>query len=210
MKPRKINHLLFDYARTIVEHPLDGAGRQIIRNTGLTDETDINILQRAAFSVDKYLNHLDEGTMERDTYKRLLKEELPLHLHSFAVEAVDYHMRVLPVLPGMLELLQKLKRDNFKLYLVSNLDLYHARQMYEVEAAPYMDDMIFSADIGIRKPYPGFFDAACRKFGVSPSECLFIDDLEENVQGARDFGIKSYVFRGNPKELEDFIYTETL
>ncbi|MBE7024757.1 MAG: HAD family hydrolase [Ruminococcaceae bacterium] len=210
MKSRRINHLLFDYARTIVEHPLDGAGKQILRNTGLTDETDIEFFQKAAFSVDKYLNHLDEGIMERDTYKRLLKEELPLHLHGYVEEAVDYHMCVLPALPGMLELLKTLKEDGFKLYLVSNLDLYHARQMHEIEAAPFMDDMIFSADIGIRKPYPGFFDAACRQFGVSPSECLFIDDLEENVQGARDFGIKSYVFHGDPQELERFIYSEAI
>ena len=198
--------IFFDFARTIVQHPEDGAGLEIVKSYGVTDEKDIEIIRNAIFCVGKYLNNLDDGSMPRDEYRRLMKEELPEHLGDIAVKAADYHMSVLPPIEGMKDLLRKLKNDGFKLYITSNLDEYHTAQMRETEYADYFDGMFFSCEVGIRKPFKGFFEAALKRFNVKPEDCLFIDDLEENVLGARECGIKSFVFRGNPQEAEQFIY----
>lgn len=204
----KIKNIFFDYGRTIVEHPEDGVGLKIVKNTGLTNDEDIELVRNAVFSVGKYLNFVDEGSMSRDEYKRLLLEEIPKHLHSYTLKAADYHISELPIINGMEELLQKLKDDGYKLYITSNMSEYHAEQIRKTDIIKYFDDVIFSAEIKVRKPYRKFFEAAISKFGVNPEETVFIDDLEENVEGAKECGIDGFVFKGDAKAAEEYIYSK--
>ena len=48
------------------------------------------------------------------------------------------------------------------------------------------------------KPDPKIYMTALEKLNVSPSECIYVDDYEEEVVGAEKLGIKS--FRINRKE----------
>ena len=203
-----MKHILFDFARTIVEHPADSMGLSIVKATGLTDEEDISMVRNAIFSVGKYLNNLDDGSMSRDEYRRLMSAELPERLRDYAIRAADYHMRVLPPIPGMKDLLVKLRKDGYKLYILSNLDDYHTPQMQETEYVNYFDGMFFSCEVGVRKPFKAFFEEALKRFDLKAEDCLFIDDLEENVEGALQCGIKGFVFRGDAKEAEQFIYEQ--
>ena len=198
--------LFFDFGRTVVRHPEDGVGLEIVKETGVENEADARLIRDAVFSVSKYVNFIDEGSMSRDTYKKLLCEDLPERLVPYALKAADYHIGRLPMIDGMKELLTKLRTDGFKLYITSNLDDYHADQMPQTETARYFDDMLFSSKIKVRKPYPEFFQTALKTFGVKAEGCLFIDDLEENVRAAEACGIRGLVFRGDPKQAQDFIY----
>ena len=46
------------------------------------------------------------------------------------------------------------------------------------------------------KPEPRIYGILLDRFGLKADECVFIDDFEVNVQGARDVGMESFVFRG--------------
>lgn len=203
-----MKNIFFDFGRTIVEHPEDGAGLRIVKETGVSNEADAKLIRDVVFSVSKYSNFIDEGSMSREEYKRLILEEIPERLHEYAIKAADYHITALPVISGMKELLVKLRSDGFKLYITSNLDVLHAEQMYHTEISKYFDDMIFSSEIKVRKPYHEFFEGACKRFGVKPEDCIFIDDLAENVESAEKFGIKGFVFRGDAEAAEKFIYEQ--
>ncbi len=197
--------LFFDFGRTLVEHPEDGVGLEIVKETGVTDEEDARLIRDAVFSVSKYANFIDEGSMSRETYKELLSHDVPERLVLYALQAADYPISRLPMIPGMKELLARLRRNGFSLYITSNLDEYHADQMPNTEVARYVDGMIFSSKIKVRKPFPEFFHAALSTFHVKAEECLFIDDLEENVRCAEQCGIRGFVFRGSAAEAERFI-----
>ena len=200
-------NILFDFGRTIVKHPEDGAGLEIVKSTGLTDEKDIEMVRNAVFSVGKYLNFLDEGSMERDEYKKHIREDLPEYLGDYAVKAADYHLSKLEVIDGVEQMLINLKQNGYKLYITSNLDCYHVGHFNDLYISKYFDDVIFSSQIKIRKPFEGFFQKALKKFGVKAEECIFVDDLEENVTGAEKCGIAGFVFKGNPADAEEFIYS---
>lgn len=204
----RIRHIFFDFGRTIVEHPEDGAGLRIVKATGVTDEADAARIRDVVFSAAKYANDLDDGSITREQYKELLRGDLPERLHEYALAAADYHISALPVLPGMLELLRKLKADGYKLYITSNLDEKHAGEMKDTVIAPYFDAMLFSSHIRIRKPHAAFFETALAQFGLRAEECLFIDDLADNVAAAEACGIKSLLFRGDAAEAERFIYAQ--
>ena len=197
-------HIFFDYGRTVVKHPAEAD--EIFTSRGITDTAVIRALQKTIFSMGDYLNRLDEGSMPRHVYHEQLKRQVPRDLLDVALSAADYHIGELAVLPGMEALLKRLRADGFKLYITSNMDTLHGAQMPEVPITHYFDGMILSGEIGVRKPAKAFFEAALSRFHLTAAECLFIDDLPENVAGAAECGIEGLVFKGNVDEAAIFIY----
>ena len=53
-----------------------------------------------------------------------------------------------------------------------------------------VDGAIYSYDVGLRKPDKSIYIKACELAKVNPAESVFIDDLIENIDGAKKVGIK--------------------
>jgi putative hydrolase of the HAD superfamily len=51
------------------------------------------------------------------------------------------------------------------------------------------DEVVFSAEHGVRKPDPAIFRLVLDKLGVPAERCLFVDDSEENLAAAYRLGI---------------------
>ncbi|WP_410790713.1 HAD family hydrolase [Kribbella sp. C-35] len=51
------------------------------------------------------------------------------------------------------------------------------------------DDIVISGEVGLRKPEPEIFQLAAQRLGLEPAECVFVDDLQLNVDGAREVGM---------------------
>jgi putative hydrolase of the HAD superfamily len=87
-------------------------------------------------------------------------------------------------------LLQRLARDK-KVYLLSNTNALHYEFIQERYAFPkHVHGAILSHEVGARKPEPAIYAAAVKLAGIPAENCLFIDDLKENVEGARRFGLQ--------------------
>ena len=57
-----------------------------------------------------------------------------------------------------------------------------------------LDGYLFSYEIHKVKPNPEIYEALYERYGLNPAECLFIDDLKENIAGARATGMDGIVF----------------
>ncbi|MFC4562074.1 HAD family hydrolase [Nocardiopsis mangrovi] len=57
------------------------------------------------------------------------------------------------------------------------------------------DTVVISGEVGMRKPDPAIFRHACDGAGLAPEECVFIDDIEHNVQAAVDLGMTGILHR---------------
>jgi putative hydrolase of the HAD superfamily/hydrolase len=51
------------------------------------------------------------------------------------------------------------------------------------------DDIVISGEVGMRKPEPEIFLLAARRLDLKPEDCVFIDDLALNVEGANALGM---------------------
>ena len=60
-----------------------------------------------------------------------------------------------------------------------------------VEIHELFDEIIESSVVGVRKPEPRFYEIACERLGVDPSECVFLDDLGINLKPARAMGMQT-------------------
>jgi putative hydrolase of the HAD superfamily len=70
------------------------------------------------------------------------------------------------------------------------------------------DAVVISGDVGLHKPEPEIFLLAARRLGVDPSECVFVDDLRENCEGAEAVGMTAVLHRGAERtiaRLEDLL-----
>jgi HAD superfamily hydrolase (TIGR01549 family) len=57
------------------------------------------------------------------------------------------------------------------------------------------DQMILSAEIGMRKPHKKMFKYALKQNNVLPSEAVFIDDTLENIKAGQEIGLNCIHFK---------------
>jgi putative hydrolase of the HAD superfamily len=106
----------------------------------------------------------------------------------------------------LIALLPALKK-RYRLILASNTNELHTRQFckqFEV-ALKNFDKLVFSHDVGARKPDRRFFDHCLGLAGCCARECLFIDDLADNVTGARACGWNAILYRDFGQLQADFL-----
>jgi putative hydrolase of the HAD superfamily len=62
--------------------------------------------------------------------------------------------------------------------------------------AELFDGVVISGDVGMHKPQPEIFLLGAERAGVEPEECVFVDDLRENCEGAEAVGMTAVLHRG--------------
>jgi epoxide hydrolase-like predicted phosphatase len=60
-----------------------------------------------------------------------------------------------------------------------------------------VDDIVYSHEAGLAKPDPRIYALACERLGARPGETVFLDNVGQNVAGARDVGIHAVHYRDN-------------
>ena len=98
------------------------------------------------------------------------------------------------VLSSAQALLESLRSRGVKTGLVANAWPDPARVLRaDAESfglAPLLDTMVFSEEVGVRKPAPEIFLHACGELDVLPESTMFVGDrLETDVQGAASVGM---------------------
>jgi putative hydrolase of the HAD superfamily len=58
------------------------------------------------------------------------------------------------------------------------------------------DGVVISGDVGMHKPEPEIFLLGAERAGVPPEQCVFVDDLRENCDGAEAVGMTAVLHRG--------------
>ena len=96
----------------------------------------------------------------------------------------------------MLPLLKK----KYKLAIINNGNaLAHSHWLKKFDYKIF-DTFVNSALVGIKKPNPDIYLLTCRKLEVSPTECLFMDDKQENVEAAKQVKMQTICWK--PLEYE--------
>lgn len=62
------------------------------------------------------------------------------------------------------------------------------------------DTIVYSHEVGCRKPDPEIYRIACARLDVKPERALFVDDVEANVQAARRLGMWALTFTTSEPE----------
>jgi putative hydrolase of the HAD superfamily len=103
---------------------------------------------------------------------------------------------------GLLDFIRSL-RPLYKTGLISNawdgLRPYIVSRKFD----DAFDLMIISAEVHMMKPKAGIFNLALEQAGVRADEAIFVDDVAENIEGARSIGMSGILFRDSETALND-------
>ena len=105
------------------------------------------------------------------------------------------HLERMPVArPKVWEKLPALKKAGYRIYLLSNYSsrMYHTH----TDGLPffeYIDGKVISYEVHHLKPYREIYDSLFQKYDLDPSECIFFDDRQLNVDGGRKCGMEGRV-----------------
>jgi HAD superfamily hydrolase (TIGR01509 family) len=58
------------------------------------------------------------------------------------------------------------------------------------------DGVVISGEVGLHKPQPEIFRLGAERAGVAEEDCVFVDDLRENCEGAEAVGMTAVLHRG--------------
>ncbi len=93
---------------------------------------------------------------------------------------------------GAAELLAELKND-YTLAALSNINELHGpRMLKEFALHKRMDRLFFSHELGLSKPDPKIFLTASELLGVECSDIVFFDDVQANVEVAKQVGMTAH------------------
>ncbi|MCR1898321.1 HAD family phosphatase [Irregularibacter muris] len=144
---------------------------------------------------------LDRGTMEVTRAKEVIGKRIP-HYQKQVEEVLDtWHELMVPIM-GTVDIMNKLREKKYNIYLLSNMndkifDIVHKKYKFLRE----VDGEVISAHVKLLKPQREIYQEIIQKYNLTPSQCIFIDDMKPNAQGAEKVGIRGIHFI-SPQQLE--------
>jgi putative hydrolase of the HAD superfamily len=94
----------------------------------------------------------------------------------------------------MVDALRRARAQGVRTGLISNsmgVDRYDRSTFPEL-----FDGVVISGDVGMHKPQPEIFLLGAKRAGLAPEECVFVDDLRQNCEGAEAVGMTAVLHRG--------------
>ena len=161
---------------------------------GVSDtKNDYLMLDKTIFQSGLW-ERLDLGTMTRQelvlkvvsmigsTYQKKV-EEVIWNWPSY----IDIYTEVFPVL-------SEVKKKGHRIFVFSNTSKVFY-DLLEDQLSPLkelLDGFVLSCDIKAIKPDLAMFKEILDKYQLNPTNCVFLDDIEDNTVAAEKLGIKAY------------------
>ena len=102
-------------------------------------------------------------------------------------------------LDGIEPLLQELLENGVLMYSLSNYPNWYTLIEDKLKLTRYMDWRFVSCLTKVRKPEPRAYLGPAEALGVSPQQCLFIDDRDDNCIGAKAVGMMAIQYHSTPQ-----------
>ena len=137
---------------------------------------------------------MDQGALSHAEAINIFCARTP-ELKNAILQTMERVNNIFTPIPETIKLLPKIKESGHNLYYLSNIH-FEIRD-YLLENHEYFslfDGGVFSCDVRLTKPSPEIYRHLLKKYQLHPEECLFFDDMRENVSAAEKEGVKAVLF----------------
>ncbi len=145
---------------------------------------------------DNFIEKVESGVYTAEKMTALINEYGASLSVAQLTEA--WNALLLDIPSERLFLLEQLSK-RYPIYLLSNTNLVHIEHIFSNLEKEYgynpikmsFDQLYLSYEIGFVKPQTQIYEYLLNDAHLRPSECLFFDDLQENLDGASSLGINT-------------------
>ncbi|MDX1651650.1 MAG: YjjG family noncanonical pyrimidine nucleotidase [Brumimicrobium sp.] len=203
-----IQHIFFDLDRTLWDFETNSkaALQTIFEELKLAEFIsnfdDFHTVYREINA--QYWSDYSKGVVSKEDLRsgRFLKtlQKFDINDTELGTTIGDKYIQISPhqtnLFPGTKETLEQLKKDNFRLHIITNG--FKETQFIKLEKSgiiQYFEDILCSEEIGVNKPDPKVFNAALRRTGAKNVHSMMIgDDFNADIIGAENCGIRAVLF----------------
>lgn len=155
----------------------------------------------AALDEAGLLDRLGRGEITPDEFFGKAAELLGVSADVSPGEMKDLWRSMLTPKPDMVRLASSLK-GRYKLFLLSNTDsVHHAHAATIIPLDRIFDGQVVSYLVGAEKPSERIYRVALDMAKEKAERCVFIDDLQGNIEAARAVGMHGIIFDGDVAKL---------
>ena len=201
-----MNGLLLDFGGVLTTNVFDSF-RDFCVAEGL-DPAAVKTLFRDEPRARELVRGLETGQLSDDQFGERFGELLEI---EDRVGLVDRMFGGLRADDQMLDALRRARAAGIRTGLISNS---MGAGRYDREAFPELfDGVVISGEVGMHKPEAEIYLLGAERAGVPPDQCVFVDDLRENCEGAEAVGMTAVLHRGAEStlpELERLLGVELL
>ncbi|MGE5442658.1 MAG: HAD family hydrolase [Bacteroidota bacterium] len=121
-----------------------------------------------------------------------LTRRFPEHAELIAAYDTRWEEMVRGAHDETIEIVRELKTQGTPLYCLTNFSAEKFPSMRRrFDVFDLFDGIVVSAEIGMVKPDPAAYRYLVERFGLEASSCLFVDDVEANVEAAASIGMQA-------------------
>jgi putative hydrolase of the HAD superfamily len=206
--PAPIKAVISDFGGVLTTPLLNSFGA-IQDKIGIEAGTLGRAMQRIAERDGEHpLYELERGRVTETEFLGALRRELAAdlghepELHRFA----DIYFEALDVNEPMIGVMREARSRGYRMALLTNNVREwepHWRAMVPVDEI--FEVIVDSAYVGLRKPEREIYELTVERLGdgLTSSDCLFVDDVEVNIEAARELGMRAVHFRDNEQAIPE-------
>lgn len=185
-------NIIFDLGNVLLNLDFD-ASIQAFKKLGLDDKV---VDKKQAYS-DPVFYELETGNISAAKFRKRIREIL--NNPDATDQQIDdaWTAMLLNIPAERVKTVQQLQ-NNYNVYLFSNTNIIHIQKLHKQFKSEHGIDFpslflkdYYSHEIHDRKPDLSSYKKVIELSGVNPEETLFVDDLEKNIKGAREAGLKT-------------------
>lgn len=190
-----IKNIVLDMGNVLLDY-----NPEFVMDQFCSSEEEKDIIRKELFNGPEWLM-ADKGEIKDKDRFDLVKTRVPEKYHEALKNCADRWDICMDPLDGAEDFCRYAKDHGYGVYILSNAsDLFYT---YFPKFMPldFFDGVFVSADYLMLKPDVKIYRTFLEKYGLNGSECLFIDDREDNIAGAGKAGMNTFRFTGNHKEI---------
>lgn len=183
-----IKNIIFDIGNVILNFNLKDVLQKFTNN-----KEEQNFILENIINSPEWLGNalIDTGYISRDEAIEIVKDRTNHCNDKIIDEFWNNYNDYAQIDERVLNLIKKLKNNNYKIYLLSNINPYTFECVNKSGLFNIVDGYVLSYLEHKVKPYKAIYNVLLERYNLIPEECIFIDDNEKNIATGNSLGIIS-------------------
>lgn len=185
----KIRNIVFDLGNVLLKYDPKG----YMESLGYDKETVSDLMKLIFHGIEWKL--ADQGLLSNDQLIEIYQLKAPQYFREINYVMENWHQH-LSLLEESTVLFQEVLDKGYNVYILSNYPEYKFMDMWERTPIFHKaHGSVISYQIKLTKPSKEIYRHLLEKYALDPDETIFLDDLQENINGAKKVGIHGIRFR---------------